>query len=101
MDCPVCKNAMITCELYEVEIDYCLQCSGIWLDAGELEMLLGDSSLAEQVLNSFRLQRHPTEKCLDRRSICRVCERIYADVCIREDRLFCILSSDRSSSFFS
>jgi len=34
MDCPVCKNAMITLELSEVEIDYCADCGGIWLDAG-------------------------------------------------------------------
>jgi len=62
VDCPVCKNAMITFELEEVEVDYCLDCRGIWLDAGELELLLGDSSLAEQVLNSFRQQQRPTEK---------------------------------------
>ena len=37
MDCPVCKSAMITMELTEVEIDHCLDCGGIWLDAGELE----------------------------------------------------------------
>ncbi len=42
MDCPVCKNAMITLELQEVEIDYCIDCGGIWLDAGELELLLGE-----------------------------------------------------------
>ena len=32
MDCPVCKNAMIVLELAEVEVDYCTDCSGIWLD---------------------------------------------------------------------
>jgi Zn-finger nucleic acid-binding protein len=30
---------MIACELEGVEIDQCLECRGVWLDAGELEML--------------------------------------------------------------
>ncbi|MHC4631399.1 MAG: zf-TFIIB domain-containing protein, partial [Planctomycetota bacterium] len=28
MDCPACKNAMITLELADVEIDYCTDCGG-------------------------------------------------------------------------
>lgn len=62
MDCPVCKDAMITLELDEVEVDYCLGCSGIWLDAGELEMLLGDSNQAQTVLNSFKPDKNSDEK---------------------------------------
>jgi Zn-finger nucleic acid-binding protein len=54
MDCPVCKTAMITFELNDVEVDQCLECSGIWLDAGELEMLLPDSEQAKKVLSSFK-----------------------------------------------
>lgn len=30
-------------ELHEVEIDHCLACRGIWLDSGELELLIQDS----------------------------------------------------------
>jgi hypothetical protein len=33
MDCPVCKNAMITLELQDVEVDHCTMCGGIWLVA--------------------------------------------------------------------
>ncbi len=40
MICPVCKNSMVVLELEQVEIDYCTNCEGIWLDAGELELLL-------------------------------------------------------------
>ena len=54
MDCAVCKSAMITLELDQVETDYCLDCHGIWLDGGELEQLLGDSAQARQVLDSFK-----------------------------------------------
>ena len=62
MDCPVCKTAMITLELNEVEIDHCLECSGIWLDAGELEMLLDDSKQAQELLSSFTAAKNCTEK---------------------------------------
>ena len=41
---------MIVLELDQVEIDYCLGCSGIWLDAGELEILFGDPESARRTL---------------------------------------------------
>ncbi len=62
MDCPVCKNAMITLEVRDVEVDYCSGCGGIWLDAGELELLLDDPQLAEKLLNSFNIDSNCPEK---------------------------------------
>ena len=62
MDCPVCKNAMITLELAEVEIDYCTGCRGIWLDSGELELLLGDEKQSKKLLKSFKIDEKNTEK---------------------------------------
>ena len=62
MDCPVCKSAMITLELAEVEIDYCTDCSGIWLDSGELELLLGDEKQSKKLLKSFKIDEKSTEK---------------------------------------
>lgn len=53
MDCPVCKTPMIVFELDQVETDYCTECRGIWLDAGELEILLEDAAAAQKVLASF------------------------------------------------
>jgi len=62
MDCPVCDNAMITLELQGVEIDHCLDCGGIWLDAGELELLLNDSQKAAALLKSFQINTEIIEK---------------------------------------
>ncbi len=70
MDCPVCKNAMITLELREVEIDYCTDCGGIWLDAGELELLLGEPEKARRLLESFKIDSTSTEK-IRKCPICR------------------------------
>lgn len=53
MDCPVCRNPMIVLELDQVEVDYCTDCAGIWLDAGELELLLGDAAAAHRVMDAF------------------------------------------------
>ncbi len=62
MDCPVCRDAMIVLELDNVEIDYCSTCSGIWLDKGELELLLESSSKKDDLLASFRLDLQNKEK---------------------------------------
>jgi Zn-finger nucleic acid-binding protein len=53
---------MITLELADVEIDYCTDCSGIWLDAGELEILLGDPEKSKHLLDSFKIDTASTEK---------------------------------------
>ena len=71
MDCPVCRNAMITLELADVEIDHCTECGGIWLDAGELEMLLGEHEKAKQLLDSFKVDSTSPEKLRK----CPICDR--------------------------
>jgi uncharacterized protein len=40
MRCPVDKKDMIVVEHQDIELDYCLQCSGVWFDATELELLV-------------------------------------------------------------
>ena len=40
MVCPKCGEDLTTIKHMGVEIDRCGACSGIWLDAGELEILL-------------------------------------------------------------
>ena len=71
MDCPVCKkSAMIVLELDEVEVDYCTECEGIWLDAGELELLLGGAAGSEALLASFQ-----AGKTDEKRRKCPICLR--------------------------
>ena len=41
MKCPVCKDVtLLMSEKKGVEIDYCPECRGIWLDRGELEKIM-------------------------------------------------------------
>ncbi len=46
MNCPVCSVALQMMERQGVEIDYCPQCRGIWLDRGELDKMLERSAQA-------------------------------------------------------
>jgi Zn-finger nucleic acid-binding protein len=46
MKCPVDGNLLLMTERNGVEIDYCPQCRGIWLDRGELEKLIERSERA-------------------------------------------------------
>jgi len=52
---------MITLELEDVEIDYCTDCGGIWLDAGELELLLNEPDKVKALLDSFRIDSESGE----------------------------------------
>ena len=40
MQCPVCKTGLVMTERQNIEIDYCPQCRGVWLDRGELDKIL-------------------------------------------------------------
>lgn len=44
MNCPVCANVnLVMSERQGIEIDYCPQCRGVWLDRGELDKLIEKS----------------------------------------------------------
>ncbi|MCK4678399.1 MAG: zf-TFIIB domain-containing protein [Bacteroidales bacterium] len=62
---------MIILELHQVEIDYCPDCKGIWLDTGELELLIEDETEKKRLLNSFKKQEHTKEKLYR----CPVCNK--------------------------
>jgi len=44
MECPLCKIPLLIADKQGIEIDYCPQCRGIWLDRGELEKLIERSA---------------------------------------------------------
>ena len=47
MKCPVDGTALLITERSGVEIDYCPQCRGVWLDRGELDKIIERSTPAE------------------------------------------------------
>lgn len=82
MDCPACSNAMVTLELADVEIDHCVHCGGIWLDAGELDLLMDDPRKSRQLLDSF--QESPGGK--ERARKCPICDRKMAKIVVGQSQ---------------
>ncbi len=39
MDCPACHTTLVVVERHGIEVDWCLECRGLWFDEGELELL--------------------------------------------------------------
>lgn len=46
MKCPICNVDLQMTERQGVEIDYCPQCRGVWLDRGELDKIIERSDAA-------------------------------------------------------
>ena len=42
--CPICGKEMKTVQRYNVEIDICENCKGVWLDRGELNKIINTVS---------------------------------------------------------
>jgi Zn-finger nucleic acid-binding protein len=64
MKCPTCvSTSLVMSERQGVEIDYCPQCRGVWLDRGELDKLLDraaaqTSSQPSAQAAQYRSERH-------------------------------------------
>ncbi|WP_300010068.1 zf-TFIIB domain-containing protein [uncultured Roseobacter sp.] len=46
MKCPVDGTTLVITDRSGVEIDYCPQCRGVWLDRGELDKIIDRSASA-------------------------------------------------------
>ena len=42
--CPTCRVDLVMSERQGIEIDYCPQCRGVWLDRGELDKIIERSA---------------------------------------------------------
>lgn len=62
MNCPSCRVPLIILELDQVEVDFCTTCSGVWLDSGELEILLSETEGKDAVFGSFTADVKSEEK---------------------------------------
>ncbi|MEO8118568.1 MAG: zf-TFIIB domain-containing protein [Rhodoferax sp.] len=61
MKCPICPDAtLLMSDRQGVEIDYCPQCRGIWLDRGELDKLLELAAKPTQSTASYSYPAHAT-----------------------------------------
>ena len=48
MYCPVCREVgLVMADRQGIEVDYCPQCRGVWLDRGELDKIIERVALAQ------------------------------------------------------
>lgn len=85
MNCPACKAALVVVEHEAIEVDWCLECRGLWFDEGELE-LLGEK--AGRVLDVEDLGRDQRGEMAPGERRCPRCpkkmERLQLDVQVDE-----------------
>ena len=62
---------MVIVELHKAEVDYCLECHGLWLDEGEIDILL-ESPQAKTEFLQF-LKGNPSSK--ETRRKCPICRK--------------------------
>lgn len=55
MKCPVCKEVnLVMSERQGIEIDYCPECRGVWLDRGELDKIIEKTENQLNQSNTFK-----------------------------------------------
>ncbi|ASW01478.1 zf-TFIIB domain-containing protein [Paraburkholderia aromaticivorans] len=58
MKCPVCKTTdLLMTERRSIEVDYCPDCRGVWLDRGELDKLIAQDAASHEVPAATRASR--------------------------------------------
>ncbi|MCK4723787.1 MAG: zf-TFIIB domain-containing protein, partial [Dehalococcoidia bacterium] len=73
MKCPACNNLMIVVEHENIELDYCVNCSGVWFDAGELELLLETMELERTTLSLDDILTSPEAESAEKKRKCPIC----------------------------
>jgi len=55
MRCPTCGMELIEIDYKNIKVDKCSQCEGVWLDAGELEVISKmEQSSIEKLFSVFK-----------------------------------------------
>ena len=100
MKCPACSNLMIVVEHENIELDYCVDCSGVWFDAGELELLLETMQLEGSSLSLDSILTSPEARSAEKKRKCPICRQnmkkatvghepeVLIDACQRGDGLW-------------
>jgi uncharacterized protein len=65
MKCPNCNVNLVMADRSGIEIDYCPECRGVWLDRGELDKIIERSTQSirnVQHENYSEKQRYPSDR---------------------------------------
>jgi Zn-finger nucleic acid-binding protein len=64
---------MIVVEHENIELDYCTNCSGVWFDSGELELMLELMGLEGSSLPLSNIFSFPEAETTEKRRRCPIC----------------------------
>lgn len=67
MQCPTCNTTLMMTDRQGIEIDYCPQCRGVWLDRGELDKIIERSQEAPTPNRSPSSERYHDPRYDDER----------------------------------
>ena len=100
VNCPACKGIVVIVEYERIELDYCTNCSGVWFDAGELELLAERLSLDGEAFSLQDVMTLPDAKVSEKPRRCPICgkkmrkvhvgeePRVLLDACPRQDGIW-------------
>ena len=100
MKCPVCRQPTIVVEHEQIELDHCVNCLGVWFDAGELDLLLETMQLEGSFLSLDSVLTSPEAKSSEKKRKCPICGKkmkkatvghepeVLIDACTRGDGLW-------------
>jgi Zn-finger nucleic acid-binding protein len=58
MNCPACKTVSLSMsERNGIEIDFCPECRGVWLDRGELDKIIEKSAVSTNNATNHNMQQ--------------------------------------------
>lgn len=55
MKCPKCNNVLITVERNDIELEYCPECGGFWLDADEWTLIKENFEIPFEIVDLMKL----------------------------------------------
>jgi Zn-finger nucleic acid-binding protein len=73
MRCPVDNSDMIVVEHQKIELDFCLRCTGVWIDAGELDLLVDRLTSQKTGLSRTDLMTPCQAEASENKYKCPVC----------------------------
>lgn len=75
MKCPIDKSDLIIVEHKKIELDFCLRCSGVWFDSGELTLLIAALKAEGAELSQGDLLTPHQAKVSEAKRRCPLCRR--------------------------
>lgn len=82
--CPKCDVPLFILHFRDLEVDFCHQCRGLWLDAGELEAIMKRTG-AQTTDPLLKFQNQPGTEPKGRPHLCPRCDTALHEIQVEHD----------------